>query len=126
MSGALLFVDDDADLRALIPYVAASLGFERCVLAASLVEVEAQRSEALSCSLAVLDINLGWASATGVDVYNWLRQQRFAGRIVFLTGHGEDDPRVRDAARIGGARVLVKPIALDVLAELATEAVGGR
>jgi DNA-binding response OmpR family regulator len=121
-----LFVDDDADLRALVRDVAATLGIGQCVLAGSLGEVEEQRTEVLACSLAILDINLGWASASGVEVYNWLRQEQFAGQVVFLTGHGEDDPRVRDAARIGGARILVKPITLDVLASLASKAFGGR
>jgi response regulator of citrate/malate metabolism len=122
---ALLFVDDDADLRELIRDAAISaLGFERCVLAASFEEAAEQRDDVLGCSLAILDINLGWTAASGVDVYNWLQTEHFQGQVVFLTGHGEDDPRVRDAARIGDVPILLKPISMEVLVTLASDASG--
>jgi response regulator of citrate/malate metabolism len=119
----LLIVDDDADLRELICDAATTaLGFERCVLAGSFADVEERRDDVLACSLAILDLNLGWTSASGVDVYNWLKRENFKGDVVFLTGHGEDDPRVREAAQIGEARTLLKPVSMKVLAELASRA----
>jgi DNA-binding NtrC family response regulator len=116
----LLFVDDDADLRELIRDVVAALGIERCVLAGSLAEVEQQRHAALDCSLAVLDINLGWGAPTGVEVYEWLKRGGFGGKVVFLTGHGVDDPRVQEVARHGALRILLKPIGLEILSSLVT------
>lgn len=121
----MLFVDDDVDLRELVHDAVTRLGVDDCVLAASLAEVEAQRARVLACSLAVLDINLGWHDPSGVEVYAWLRQQGFAGKIVFLTGHGDDDPRVREAARIGSVPILLKPIGLGVLATCVSEAFRG-
>jgi response regulator of citrate/malate metabolism len=124
---ALLFVDDDRDLRELISDAATtSLGFEHCVLAGSFADVEHQRDDALACSLAIIDINLGWTSPSGVDVYNWLKREHFEGDVVFLTGHGEDDLRLKDATRIGGVRVFLKPVSMDVLAELTSEAFKSR
>jgi FixJ family two-component response regulator len=118
-------VDDDADLRATIVDVASYLHMEPFVVVGSLAEVEARRADALTCSLAVLDINLGPNVPSGVDVYHWLETAQFAGKVVFLTGHGSDDPRVKEAARIAGARILTKPIGIADLGALA-DAVGAR
>jgi hypothetical protein len=41
----------------------------------------------LNCTLAILDVNLGAGNPSGVDAYRWLKQERFVGRVVFLTGH---------------------------------------
>jgi DNA-binding response OmpR family regulator len=119
---ALLFVDDDADLRDTIRETVAFLGLGGCVLAGSLADVESQHAEALACSLAILDINLGPDAPTGIDVYQWLREARFPGTIIFLTGHGADDPRVREATHIAASHLLTKPISAAQLAALAREA----
>jgi ActR/RegA family two-component response regulator len=112
-------VDDDADLRATILDAATYLGMDQCVAVGSLAEVEQQRGDALECSLAVIDINLGQGVPSGVDVYHWLEHAQFHGRVVFLTGHGSDDPRVQEAARIAGVPVLTKPIGIADIAALA-------
>jgi ActR/RegA family two-component response regulator len=119
----LLFVDDDEDLRETIRETATCLGFERCVVASSIAEIVQQRADALCCSVAILDINLGWNVPSGVDVYHWLQNAHFAGRIVFLTGHGADDPRVQDAARLGDVKILTKPIGIAEIGALASDVV---
>jgi DNA-binding NtrC family response regulator len=119
---AVLFVDDDADLRELVCVALASLGLSRCTLASSLADVEAHATDALACSLAIVDINLGYGAPSGLDVYRWLKRARFRGRMVFLTGHGADDPQVMEASQLGSVEILSKPIGIDRLAMLALEA----
>ncbi|HVK73302.1 MAG TPA: response regulator [Kofleriaceae bacterium] len=119
--GAVLFVDDDADLRELMREVLLRLGVPEVTGASLLGEVQARRDEALACDLAMLDINLGRDQPTGVNVYDWLRREGFAGRIVFLTGHAASDPRVREAAALDGARIMSKPLTVAELGRLLEE-----
>ena len=120
----VLIVDDDRDLRESIRDIMGLLGVESCVLAGSLGEVERARDEVLGCGLAIVNINLGPGQPTGVEVVRWLQDQGFPGTIVFLTGHGHGDPRVRAAAELAGTRLLSKPINAKVLTQLVEEARG--
>ena len=114
----VLFVDDDEDLGDVMRASLERLGVKTVMFARSLDEVQARRDEVLACELAVLDINLGPGVPNGVAVKQWLEQQGFAGTIIFLTGHGSNDPRVREAASDGGSRIASKPISLDELRTL--------
>jgi DNA-binding NtrC family response regulator len=118
----ILFVDDDEDLREAFRDLVSSLRLGECVTAGSLAELEARGPAALTCSLAILDLNLGPKAASGIDVYRWLERARFAGRVVFLTGYGPEDPLVQEAARVNVARTLSKPIHAAALVALAAEA----
>jgi DNA-binding response OmpR family regulator len=60
--------------------------------------------------LAILDINLGAGSPSGLAGYRWLREHEFAGRVVFLTGHARSHPLVAEASEIGDAVVYEKPM----------------
>jgi DNA-binding NarL/FixJ family response regulator len=97
------------------------LGLGRCLGAASLAEVEAHRAAALACAVAILDINLGADAPSGIDVYEWLRCFHFAGKVVFLTGHGANDPSVRKASSIAATRTLAKPIGVQELVALVAQ-----
>jgi DNA-binding response OmpR family regulator len=112
---SLLIVDDDEDLREVIVDVTLRLGIERHVLAAGLAQVQLQRDQALATGLAIIDVNLGPGHPTGVEVCEWLRREGFRNRIVFFTGHAEDDPRVIAAASVPGARIMTKPISISEL-----------
>ena len=68
-----------------------------------------------TCSVAILDINLGANRKSGIDAYAWLRKQRIHGRIVFLTGHANMHPLVVEAHRVGDAEIFSKPIEPDRL-----------
>lgn len=118
MLDAVLFVDDDDDLREVMHDMLARLGVARVVTAGSLREIEDRREEVLACQLAILDINLGAGQPSGLHVYEWLERARFAGCIVFLTGHASNDPRVQEAARIAGSHVASKPLSITELREL--------
>ena len=115
----ILVVDDDDDLREIMSELLRSYGVERCIVAATLAEVEENAAVALATSLALVDVNLGARQPTGLDVERWLRRNGYRGRVVFLTGHAADDPRVKQALATEGTRVVSKPISSAQLMELA-------
>lgn len=118
MLETVLVVDDDDDLRAAMQEVLHRLGVRRLIEAGSLRDIEDQREEALACQLALIDINLGYGEPTGIDVFEWLERQGFAGRVVFLTGHGSQDPRVQRAASFAGSQVASKPLSTAKLRDM--------
>jgi hypothetical protein len=83
----------------------------------SVAELVTIADRVLDCELAILDINLGRGAPTGVDAWLWLKNNRFSGRIVFLTGHAAALSLVDDA-RKEGVPVLTKPIRLEQLRAL--------
>jgi FixJ family two-component response regulator len=118
LTDRVLILDDDEDLREVLAELfTGTLGID-CVGAASMDELLKLRERALSCKLAVLDVNLGPQSPSGFQAYSWLRSQGFAGRIVFLTGHAATRADVQEARRAGEVRVLEKPVPWETLASL--------
>jgi DNA-binding NtrC family response regulator len=122
MLDSVLFVDDDEDLRDVMRETLGRLGVRTVVTAGSLRDVERHRQDALACQLAVLDINLGEGQPNGVSVFEWLATEQFAGRVVFLTGHGSKDPRVQHAATLAGSQIASKPITIAKLKTLIGDA----
>ncbi|HLK90844.1 MAG TPA: response regulator [Polyangia bacterium] len=114
MNAALL--DDDADLLDILAELLQEHGC-RCVSARSLADLKALASEVLTADVAVLDINLGSGEPSGIDAYEWLTSQGFAGRILFLTGHAHAHPLVARAEQLRHAAVLDKPLDGRVLIE---------
>ena len=100
MTAALL--DDDTDLLEILAELLQERGC-RCLLARSLDELKAFGPEALAADVAVLDINLGAGQPSGIDAYDWLLSQNFAGRLLFLTGHAHAHPLVARAERLNRA-----------------------
>ncbi len=117
-TASVLFVDDDPDLCAIMNETFFRLGARRCHTVSSLQEVQEMGGQIHDFDLAVLDINLGPGLPNGVEVFHWLEDHGFEGRIVFLTGHAHDDPRVVTAAAITGAVILSKPVRSDDLRRL--------
>jgi len=111
----VLYVEDNDDLRELVVELVTVVLKHRCVGVGSYEELTALGEEALGCSVAILDINLGPDQRSGIDAYAWLRDQGYKGRIVFLTGHASTHPLVVEAQRIGDAEVFSKPIEPDCL-----------
>jgi DNA-binding response OmpR family regulator len=115
MSGGIFVVEDDDDLRnVLVDLIRRGTGREVLGLS-TLAQLREQRDAVLACKLGILDINLGSDEPSGLDAFAWLRAEKFAGRIVFLTGHAESNPLVRRAGEMGGATVLSKPLQIDKL-----------
>jgi DNA-binding response OmpR family regulator len=113
----ILICDDDPDIAEVMGEFFRDQGFD-CVITRSSDEVVAHRSEALGCSLAILDVNLGPGQPSGVDVYRWLQRERFGGRVVFLTGHAVTSAFL-DGARTLGIPILSKPVGGETLLRLA-------
>lgn len=118
MVDAVLFVDDDDDLREAMQDVLGVLGVGRVVTAGSLRDLEERRGEALTCELALVDINLGRGQPNGVSVFEWLEHEGFSGRVIFLSGHAGADPSVQQAASLSGSRVASKPLTVAQLRHL--------
>lgn len=111
-----VLLDDDADLLEALSDLL-QMHDCQCLLARSLDELEELGPRALSADVAVLDINLGPGQPSGIDAYEWLTVQRFAGRLLFLTGHAHAHPLVARAERLRHASVLDKPMDGQVLLE---------
>ena len=112
----ILICDDDADIAEVMGEFFQDHGID-CVITHSFDEVVARRTEALGCSLAILDVNLGFAQPSGIDVFRWLQRERFGGSVVFLTGHAVTSA-VLDGARTLGVPILSKPIEGETLLRL--------
>ena len=84
-----VLLDDDTDLLEILSELLKERHF-RCLLARSLAELKALGPEVLAADVAVLDINLGAGQPSGIDAYDWLLGQGFAGRLLFLTGHARE------------------------------------
>ena len=119
MAAAAVFVlEDDDDLRdVLVDLIRRSTGRE-CLGLRDLEELRQKRAGALGCALGIVDVNLGSDQPSGLDAFAWLRAERFAGRIVFLTGHAMTHPLVERARQMGEATVLPKPLDISRLIEL--------
>ena len=111
----VLYVEDNDDLRELVTELVTVVFKRRCVAVGSYEELVVLGQHVLGCSVAILDINLGPNRPSGIDAYRWLREKRYPGRIVFLTGHANTHPLVVEAQRIGHAEIFSKPIGPDRL-----------
>jgi FixJ family two-component response regulator len=117
----VLYVEDNDDLRELVVELVTAVLTHRCVGVGSYEELVGLGDEALGCSIAILDINLGPNQPSGIDAYRWLRDKGYRGRIVFLTGHASTHPLVIEAKRIGDAEIFSKPIEPDRLRSIVEE-----
>ena len=115
---AVLFVDDSSDICQVIEAMCQSLPDVKCVCVTSMSAVQERAPQVLRTSLAILDVNLGGGEPSGVDIYRWLRERSYKGRIAFLSGHARTDPRVEEAARISGVDFFQKPLAFDQIEAL--------
>jgi DNA-binding NtrC family response regulator len=121
MTQKILILEDDEDMRnALVDVVSTLLGWDQLAVG-SYDELVEHRDEALSCQLAMLDVNLGANQPSGLDALTWLEREGFHGEIVFLTGHAKSDPLVQRAREMGIAMVMEKPIGLPQLSALLEE-----
>jgi CheY-like chemotaxis protein len=115
----VLVLEDDDDLRAVMCDMLRISCNAECIDVASFDDLLARRDEALACNSALLDVNLGSGMPSGIDAYQWLRDNGFGGNISFLTGHARNHPLVQQASEIADVRVLEKPIGVDALQQLA-------
>lgn len=112
----VLLLEDDKALRMVLRYYLEESGWFTVIDVGSLFELEAKVGELSAVHAAVLDINLGPGEPSGIDAYRWLRAHRFAGRVIFLTGHARNHPIVKEAHAIRDAIVLEKPAGIQDIA----------
>jgi DNA-binding NtrC family response regulator len=110
----IVFLDDNQDLRELMPALLASTVGEECLCFGSLAEIESHMEEVLCAKIAILDINLGPNAPDGVDAFHWLVDHGFRGKVVFFTGHARTNPQVALAEK-NGVAILEKPLHPDKL-----------
>ena len=113
VTAALL--DDDTDLLEIL----AELLQERdCQLSARALARGAEGARSRGCWRRTWPSSTstsGSGQPSGIDAYDWLLSQNFAGRLLFLTGHAHSHPLVARAERLNRAIVLAKPLDGDVL-----------
>ena len=111
-----MFLDDNEDLRELLPVLLeTTLGVE-CLSFSNVIDLQNHSNQVLSAKVAILDINLGPNAPDGVDAFNWLVERGFRGKVLFFTGHARANPQVALAEK-DGARILEKPIHPDKLVD---------
>ena len=113
MSGEVLLLDDDFDVREALAELVELLTGRHCVAVDSIAALVALGARALGCATALLDVELGTKSETGIDAYRWLRAHGFTGRVYFVSAYALSDPLVHEAQRL--AAVVRKPIDSDEL-----------
>lgn len=117
-SPAVFILDDDPDILDSMTAVVHGLCNRPCVTAASVKEMVDRSKQVLGSNLAFLDINLGANSPSGVEGYRWLRKHKYAGRVVFFTGHAQSHPQVQEAKRLGDADIVQKPVPIGSILKL--------
>ena len=118
-----MFLDDNEDLRELMPVLLkTALGLD-CLCFGNLAEIQRHEQEVLEAKLAILDINLGPSVPDGIDAFHWLKAHGFHGKVLFLTGHARNNPRA--SAEIDGAKLLEKPLRPDQLVAYVANAIYG-
>ncbi len=108
MSGKVLLLDDDLDVREAVAELVELLTGRHCVAVESFAALVALGARALGCEIALLDVELGTDGGTGIDAYRWLRAQGFTGRIYFVSGYAPPHALVSEAQEL--ATLVRKPI----------------
>ncbi len=122
MSGSVMILDDDDDLRETLAEMFQIMCGVDAVVAPDVAGMIAVGNEVLDCQIAFIDVNLGAGQPSGIDAYHWLIDHEFHGRIVFLTGHARLQAQVEEAVTTGVAEVVQKPASAKTLCELVAKA----
>jgi FixJ family two-component response regulator len=110
MSGGIFVLEDDDDLRQVIVDLIHRTTRRECLGLRTFDDMRRERATILRAALAILDVNLGSGQPSGLDAFAWLRAERFAGKVAFLTGHAATHPLVQRASEMGEAIILKKPL----------------
>ena len=113
-----MLLDDDKDLLELLSEFVRGVAGRECLAVSSFQELVAAQEQALSCSVALLDVNLGAGQPSGIDAYRWLIAHGFKGKLYFFTGHARLHPLVQEFERLGRVEVLSKPVDSEKLTEV--------
>lgn len=118
MNADVVVLDDDDDLLDAVAELVEATTDRKVWKARSVAELMTLGARALTCELAILDVNLGANAPSGLDALTWLIECNFKGRAFFLTGHAASLQLVQDARISTKVPVLSKPISGDDLLAL--------
>ena len=113
----VLILEDDCDLAASYQMILGLMLPHQLHVLHDMKEMLASSADALACDVALIDVDLGHNQPTGLDAYQWLRENGFKGSIFFVTGHARTHPAVVEAVELNGVSLLQKPVELDRLIE---------
>jgi len=121
MESPVVFLDDSIELISVFNrLLQRQLGLQ-CQGYTRLSQLEVRTMDVMSSKLAILDVNLGPGEPNGIDAMHWLLDHGYQGKIVFLTGHAQSNPMVRQALN-SGIEVLEKPLRAPDLLDLVKSA----
>mgnify|MGYP001342099680 CR=1 FL=1 len=110
----VVIVDDCEDLREMLAIaLQLRLGIE-CQCYGSFREIAPKKALVKDAKVAILDVNLGAQEPSGIEVYHWLKEISFCGKVYFLTGHAKFHPLVQEAIA-SGAETFEKPLSSEKL-----------
>jgi FixJ family two-component response regulator len=123
-SAQVFILDDSVDLcEAMSQLILLRLNAS-CLCLHGFADLAARKAEVLATRIAFLDVNLGPSRENGVDVYEWLLRERYAGEIYFFSGHVQHTP-ILEGVMKRGARVLNKPLPIADLVRIVQSAIVG-
>jgi two-component system nitrogen regulation response regulator NtrX len=120
MSGDILIVDDEVDIRTLIAGVLEDEGFETRQAANSDQALREVRARAPAVIL--LDIWLEGSSMDGIDLLKAIKELRPQTQIIMISGHGTIETAVK-AIKLGAYEFVEKPFESDRLLLLVERAI---
>lgn len=111
----ILVLDDNSDMCELMKEVLGDFGCENILLSQSFEQTESYQSEIDSIDVAFLDVNLGMGKKNGIEVYHWLMEQGYPGKVVFFTGHAGSYPALTELINNSNVSLLEKPVSIELI-----------
>jgi len=118
---AVLIVDDDPDITALMSDILGALGFGRCLTASNGEVAKALLADPATGPVDLVITDFAMEPGDGAELLQWIRRDPMSPNrflpVVLMTGLTDMDAfrRMRD---LGVSEVLVKPLSLDRLCAL--------
>ena len=108
--GMIAIVDDDDAVRRAIMSLVRSLGYDVSAFSSAEAFLESEQINDTSC----LVTDLQMPGLSGIDLQDRLIAEGYRIPVIFLTGHPDDDVRIR-AIKTGAVGFLTKPCNSDHL-----------
>lgn len=109
MQPMVIFLDDNQELRELLQNIVEARLNITCAGFGNVKSLKEHQDSVFKSHIIILDIELGFKQASGLEAYTWLLENKYPGHIFFLTGHGFTNPLVQKAVEMG-ATIWEKPI----------------
>lgn len=115
---SVLLLDDDKDLCILMQSIFEELAVEHSVCVNSFSQLQTLDLNKQNFNLAFLDVNLGTGAETGLDAYDWLKENGFQGKTIFFTGHARNYPLLQAKLEEQNVDILEKPAELAAIEKI--------